>query len=67
MTAMRVMFSSMLFEAFAGAEIEDGGGEESDCCYGENCVVHEGEDRAGVLRKWSAGDKEVVSCECERM
>jgi hypothetical protein len=38
--AMRVMFSSMLFEPFAGAEIEDGGGEEDDGCDGEDCVVH---------------------------
>jgi hypothetical protein len=58
--AMSVMFSSMLFEPFAGAEIEDCGGEEDDGCDGENCVVHEDEDRARVLRKWSAVDKDFV-------
>jgi hypothetical protein len=56
----------MLFEPFAGAEIENGGGEEDDGCYGEDYVVHEEENRAGVLRKRSEGDKEVVSCECAR-
>jgi hypothetical protein len=58
--AMSVMFSSMLSEPFAGAEIEDCGGEEDDGCDGENCVVHEDEDRARVLRKWSAVDKDFV-------
>ena len=40
-----------LFEPFAGAEIENRGSEEDDGCYGEDGVVHEGEDRARVLRK----------------
>jgi len=50
----------MLFEPFAGAEIEDCGGEEDDGCDGENCVVHEQKNKLRVLRKWSAVDKEVV-------
>jgi hypothetical protein len=58
---MRVMFSSMLFKPFAGAEIENRGGEEHDGCDSENGVVHEEEDRVCVLRKCSEGDKEVVS------
>ena len=48
---MRVTFSSMLFEAFAGAEIEDGGGEEYDGCDGEDGVGHERKDRASAIRK----------------
>jgi glycerol-3-phosphate cytidylyltransferase-like family protein len=51
----------MLFEPFAGAQIEDGGGEEEDRGYGENGVVHKQENRARVLRKCSVVDKEVVS------
>jgi hypothetical protein len=50
----------MLFEAFAGAEIEDRGGEEDECCDGENCVVHGRKNRLSMLRKWSAGDKDFV-------
>jgi hypothetical protein len=59
--AVSVMFSSMLFEPFAGAEIEDCGGEEDDGCDGEDCVVHKRENRVCVLRKWSAVDKDFVS------
>ena len=58
--AVSVMFSSMLFEPFAGAEIEDCGGEEDDGCDGEDCVVHKRENRVCVLRNWSAVDKDFV-------
>src|ERR1700722_9590825 len=57
---MRVMFSSMLFEPFARAEIEDRGGEEDDGCDSENGVVHERKNRLRMLRKCSEVDKEVV-------
>ena len=40
-TAMSVMFSSMLFEPFACAQIENRGGEEGDRCDSKNGVVHE--------------------------
>ena len=59
--AMSVMFSSMLFEPFAGAEIENRGGEEHNRCDSINGVVHGKNSSARVLRKWSAADKEVVS------
>ena len=49
-----------LFEAFAGAKIEDCGGEEDECCDGKNCVVHEGKNKLRRLRKWSAVDKDFV-------
>ena len=52
--------SNALFESFAGAQVQDRGGEKHNCCDSENGVVHEKEDRAGVLRKCSAADKEVV-------
>jgi hypothetical protein len=58
--AMRVMFSSMLFEPFARAEIQDRGGEEDDRCDSENGVVHEKKNRLLVLRKWSGADKDFV-------
>ena len=47
--AMRVMFSSMLFEPFARAEIENRGGEEDDGCDGEYGVVHEGRIEGACL------------------
>jgi hypothetical protein len=50
----------MLFEAFAGAEIQDCGGEEDECSDGENCVGHERKNRFFMLRKWSARDKDFV-------
>jgi hypothetical protein len=48
---LRAIAFKTLFEPFAGAEIENRGGEKGDRCDGENGVVHEGEDRACVLRK----------------
>ena len=54
------MSSSTLFEPFAGAQIENRGGEEHNRYGDEDGVVHEEEDRVCVLRKWSATDKEVV-------
>ena len=39
--AMSVMFSSMLFEPFAGAQIENRGSEEDEGRESENGVVHE--------------------------
>ena len=53
--------SSALLEPFAGAQIQDRGCEKHKRCDSENGVVHEEKDRAGVLRKWSAGDKDFVS------
>jgi hypothetical protein len=58
---MRLTFSSMLFQPFAGAQIENCDSEEDDGCDRENGVVHEKENRTLRLRKCSAGDKEVVS------
>jgi hypothetical protein len=58
--AISVTFSSMLFEPFARAEIEDRGGEEYECCDGENGVVHVEKDRCSMLRKWSVGNKDFV-------
>jgi hypothetical protein len=58
---MRLTFSSMLFQPFAGAQIENCDSEQDDGCDYENGVVHEQENRTRRLRKCSAGDKEVVS------
>jgi hypothetical protein len=58
--AMSVTFSSMSFEPFARAEIENRGGEEDECCDRENCVVHEGKNMLRVLRKWSAVNKDFI-------
>jgi hypothetical protein len=52
--------SNALFEPFAGAQVQDRGGEKRNRCDSENGVVHEKEDRVCVLRKWSAGDKDFV-------
>jgi hypothetical protein len=49
--AMRVMFSSMLFEPFAGTQIKNCGGEKREGCDSKDGVVHEGQDRARMLRK----------------
>jgi hypothetical protein len=57
----------MLFEAFAGAEIQDCGGEEDECSDGENCVGHERKNRFFMLRKWSARDKDFVRVRAEVM
>ena len=57
---MRVMFSSMLFEPFARAEIENRGGKENYGRDSKNGVVHKGENTLRMLRKWSAGDKDFI-------
>jgi hypothetical protein len=66
---IKVTFSSIylssrtLFETFAGAQVQNRGGEEDDCCDSKNGVVHEEKNRLRMLRKWSAGDKDFVSRE----
>ena len=46
---MSVMFSSMLFQPFAGAQIENCGGEEDDGCDSKNGVVHISKIRRACL------------------
>jgi hypothetical protein len=53
--------SNALLEPFAGAQVQNRGGEKHKSCDSENGVVHEIENRICVLRKWSAGDKDFVS------
>ena len=61
--AIRVMFSSMLFEPFARAQVQNRGGKKHNGCDSKDGVVHEEKDRVCVLRKCSEGNKEVVRSE----
>ena len=57
---MRVMFSSMLFQPFARAQVQNCGGKEHDCRDSKNGVDHEVDGTANCLGSAERGIRKLL-------